>query len=63
MDAHSRVHVINQIPSRVIRVFVHHIIIAAIPAPILGLVPFPRSDFEEESAREREAVMVAIDAN
>lgn len=63
MDVHSGVHVVNQIPTRVIRVLIHDIIIAAVPAPILGLVPVPRSNFEEEPAREPEAVMVAIEAN
>lgn len=63
VDVHSGVYVVNQIPTRVIRVVIHHKIIAAGPAPILGFVPVPISDFEEKPAREPEAVMVAIDSS
>src|SRR5580704_9006072 len=63
VDVHACVDIVNQVPTRVVRVVIHHKIIAAVPAPILGLVPIPRSDFKEEAAREPEAVMVAINAN
>ena len=60
VDVHAGVDVVNQIPTRVIGVFVHYKIIAAGPAPVGGFMPVPIGDFEKEAAGEPEAVTVWI---
>jgi hypothetical protein len=60
MDVHAGVDVVNQVPTRVIGVFIDYKIIAAGPAPVGGFMPVPIGDFEKESAGEPEAVTVWI---
>jgi hypothetical protein len=60
VDVHAGMHVVDQVPTGVIWVLIHHKIVAAGPAPVRGLMPVPVSDFKEEPAWEPEAVMVWV---
>src|SRR5271169_3944662 len=61
MNINTSVNVVEQIPSWMIGVFVDNEVIPTIPAPIGTYKPIPGRDFEIESSRKPEAVMVAID--
>src|SRR5262249_5834957 len=60
VDGQTGVNVVDQVPAVVIRVVVHHKVIAAVPAPVSSGVPIPRGDLEVEAAWKPEAVMITI---
>ena len=62
MYINTCVYVVKHVPAEMVGVFIHHEIVAAIPAPIRTHGPVPIRYLEVEAAREPEAVMVAVDA-
>jgi hypothetical protein len=60
MDVRAGVHVVQHVPPDVVRVFVNHKVIAAVPAPVRANRPVPIRYLEIEAAREPEAEMVAV---
>src|SRR5258708_28030913 len=62
MYINTCVYVVKHVPAEVVGVFIHHEIVATIPAPIRTNRPVPICDLEVEPAWDPEAVMVAADA-
>src|SRR5258708_12954547 len=62
MYVNTCVYVVKHVPAEMVGVFIHHEIVAAIPAPIRTHGPVPIRYLEVEAAREPEAEMVAVDA-
>ena len=62
VNVDAGVDVIEQIPADVIRVFVNHKIITAVPTPIGEDWPIPGCNFEIEAARKPEPMTVGIDS-
>ena len=62
MDVAAGVDVVEQIPSRMIRIVVNREVVAAIPAPVRTEAPIPGSNLKIKSAGKPETVMVAVEA-
>src|SRR5258708_22640261 len=62
MHINTCVYVVKHVPAEMVGVFIHHEIVAAIPAPIRAHGPVPIRYLEVEAAREPEAAQVAFDA-
>src|SRR2546422_9054178 len=63
MDVPASMHVIQQIPARMIGIVVHDKVVAvAIPTPVSSNGPIPRRNLKRKTAREPKPVMVTIKA-
>ena len=63
MDVSTRVNVVDQVPSGMIRIVVcDKVISIAVPAPVGSERPIPCRNFEGKTAREPETMMITVEA-
>ena len=60
MHIHACVHVVEHVPTVVVRVFVNYEIIPAVPAPVRADRPIPIRHLEVRPSGKPEAVIVAV---
>jgi hypothetical protein len=52
--------VVNQVPSRMVRIVIHYDVVRASPAPVSRVFPIPRRDFKSESTGKPEAMETEV---
>src|SRR5260370_19531448 len=62
VNVDAGMNVVKQIPAGVIGILIDGEIVGAVPAPIGANGPVPFRNFKEETTRQPEAVMIAIEA-
>lgn len=60
MNVNAGLGVVNQVPSRMIRIVIHYDVVRASPAPVSRVFPIPRRDFKSESTGKPEAVETEV---
>jgi hypothetical protein len=54
--------VVNQVPSRMVRIVIHYDVVRASPAPVSRVFPIPGRDFKSESTGKPETVETEVKA-